>query len=189
MILGLHIGATPEALALSILVSTFFLEDAAIGYAALLATGGMIGPRTAFIVLFLGIYFGDLGLYFLGAAARRYAPARRQIGEGRLARAHRWLGRHVLLTLIGARLVPGSRLPVYAASGFLQVPLAAFAATTGVASLVWTGVLFSVIYFFGLHATELFGAFKYAVAAIFIAVVVIGPILSARWIGREPRHV
>src|SRR5690348_803800 len=137
MIFGYNIGSSPEMLALSILVSTFFLEDAAIAYAALLATTGMIAPVFAFSVLFIGIYVGDVGLYYLGAVARRFEFARAWIGEGRICQARRLLRRRALVTLIGARAIPGSRLPIYAASGFVRLPFATFAATTAVATLVW----------------------------------------------------
>jgi len=188
---AMHIGSSPEVLAISILVSTFFLEDAAIGYAALLATTGMIAPPFAFSVLFAGIYLGDVGLYFLGAAARRHAGVRGFIGEGRIAVARKWLGRRSVLTLIGARVVPGSRLPIYAASGFLHMPFLTFASATAVASLAWTGALFSAIYTFGMHAAELLGDFKYAAAGIVLALAVIAPLMSARWIARktEQGHV
>ncbi len=191
MLFGLHIGSSPEVLAISILVSTFFLEDAAIGYAALLAATGMIAPQLAFAVLFAGIYLGDVGLYFLGAAARRHERARRLIGEGRIAAARKWLRRRSVLALVGARMVPGSRLPIYAASGFLHMPFLTFAAATAAASLAWTGAIFSGIYAFGMHAAELFGDFKYAAAGIVAAAVLIGPLVSARLIARktEAEHV
>ncbi|MEI9887110.1 MAG: VTT domain-containing protein [Rhizomicrobium sp.] len=185
MIFGIHIGSSPETLALSILVSTFFLEDAAIGYAALLATTGMIAPHLAFAVLFLGIYVGDIGLYFLGAAARRFERARLFIGEGRIMTARKWLRHRSVLTLIGARVVPGSRLPIYAASGFLHLPFMTFASTTAAATLAWTGAIFSGIYAFGMHATELFGEFKYGAVAVVALIVIGGPFLSARLFARK----
>jgi membrane protein DedA with SNARE-associated domain len=187
MIHALTFGSTPETLAISILVSTFFLEDAAIGYAAFLAATGMIAPRFAFVVLFLGIYVGDVGLYFLGVAARRFERARTYIGEHRIHQARKWLGRRSLLTLIGARIVPGSRLPVYAASGFLHMPFFTFASATAAATFAWTAAMFSGIYAFGMHATEVFGPFKYLVAFIVVAVVVGGPFLSARVIARQAK--
>jgi len=173
-------GSSPEALALSILASTFFLEDAAIGYAALLATTGMIAPHFAYSVLFFGIYLGDLGLYFLGAAARHYHFARSLIGEARLARADHWIGRHSLSALLLARAVPGTRLPVYAASGFLRVPFLLFAGATAGASLAWTAALFGAIYAFGMHAAELFGQFKYAACGVLALVILCAPLLARR---------
>jgi membrane protein DedA with SNARE-associated domain len=191
MIFGLHIGSSPEILAVSILFSTFFLEDAAIGYAALLATTGMIEPSLAFAVLFAGIYLGDVGLYFLGAAARRHSRVRGFIGENRIAMARRWLRQRSVLALIAARVVPGSRLPIYAASGFLHTPFLTFAIVTAAASLAWTGAIFGGIYAFGMHAAELFGDFKYAAAGIVLTAAVVAPLVSARLIARktEPGHV
>lgn len=185
MIPSLLLGSTPETLALSILVSTFFLEDAAIGYAAFLAATGMIAPHFAFVVLFLGIYVGDVGLYFLGAAARRFERARVFIGERRIHHARKWLRRRSLLTLVGARIVPGSRLPIYAASGFLHIPFMTFASTTAAATFAWTAAIFSAIYAFGMHATQLFGEFKYVAAFIIVAIILGGPFLSARLIARQ----
>lgn len=185
MIGALTFGSTPAMLALSILVSTFFLEDAAIGYAAFLAATGMIAPQVAFVVLFFGIYVGDVGLYFLGASARRYDRARRFIGEHRIQHARIWLRRRSLLTLIGARIVPGSRLPIYAASGFLHVPFMTFASTTAAATFAWTAAIFSAIYAFGLHATEVFGDFKYVAAFVVAALILGGPFLSARFFARQ----
>lgn len=185
MITALTLGSTPAMLALSILVSTFFLEDAAIGYAAFLAATGMIAPHLAFAVLFFGIYVGDVGLYFLGAAARRYERARRFIGEHRIDQARMWLYRRSLLTLIGARIVPGSRLPIYAASGFLHIPFVKFAGITAAATFAWTAGIFSAIYAFGLHASEIFGDFKYAAAFVVVALVLGGPLLSARYFTRQ----
>jgi membrane protein DedA with SNARE-associated domain len=181
----MHLGSSPLVLALSILISTFVLEDAAIGYAALLATTGMIAPRFAFAALFLGIYLGDVGLYVLGAAARRHPRVRAFVGVHRVARAREWLERRAVWALIGARAVPGSRLPIYAASGFLRMPFAIFAGVTAAASLVWTGAIFGGIYTFGQHATALPGPFKYAAGFAIAAIVIAGPVVSARLVGRE----
>ncbi len=185
MLFGYNVGSSPEMLALSILVSTFFLEDAAIGYAALLATTGMIAPLFAFTVLFLGIYVGDVGLYYLGAAARHFEIARAWIGEGRICQARRLLRRRALITLVGARAIPGSRLPIYAASGFVRLPFATFAGTTAVATLIWTAAIFSAIYAFGMHATELFGKYKFIAGLIVLVVVVVLPLLSSRLVMRR----
>jgi membrane protein DedA with SNARE-associated domain len=185
MLCDFAIGCSPAALALSILASTFFLEDAAIGYAALLATTGMIAPDLAYGVLFFGIYAGDLGLYFLGAAARHYAFARGLIGQGRIAQADVWIGRHSLLALLVARVVPGTRLPVYTASGFLHVPFALFAVATAGASLAWTAALFSAIYAFGMNAAQLFGEYKYVAGAVIVAGILSVSILSTRYASRK----
>jgi len=193
MIFDIMISSSPFVLAASIVVSTFLLEDAAIVYAALVSASGMISPPLAFAALFIGIYSGDVGLYGLGALANRFEPARRMLGEGRIQRARCWLRRRAVATLVGARFVPGSRLPLYTASGFLRVPFVVFAITTGSASLAWCLVVFSLVYLFGAHAAEMFGEAKYIVAAVVLLALVFGPAAALRYAGRnrmaEQRHV
>ncbi|HEY2837108.1 MAG TPA: VTT domain-containing protein [Rhizomicrobium sp.] len=189
MIFDFPLGASPEMLALTILVSTFFLEDIAIGYAGFLAAAGMISPSLAFIALFLGVYLGDLGLYFLGVGAKHHKRIRRFIGEDRVRQAGKWLRRRSVITLIGARMVPGSRLPIYAASGFLHLPFATFASTTAATSLVWTFALFITVYAFGISATDLFGPFKYVAAAGMAAAVFGAPFLWTRLVARSSNAI
>lgn len=187
MICNFQFGASPEMLALSILVTTFFLEDVAIGYAAILAAAGSLAPGLAFTALFIGVYIGDLGLYFLGAAAKHQPRVRRFIGEERIQRAGDWLKRRAIGTLMGARVIPGSRLPIYAASGFLNLPFPLFAGATAATSLTWTLALFTGIYAFGIHAAGLFGPFKYG--AIFLAVLIVagGPLFSSKLLSRRTK--
>jgi membrane protein DedA with SNARE-associated domain len=184
MLFEFPLGSSPEMLALTILVSTFFLEDVAIGYAGVLAATGLIAPPLAFVALFLGVYTGDLGLYFLGAGARHHKRLQRFIGEGRIRQAGKWLKRRSVITLIGARMVPGSRLPIYAASGFLRLSFATFAGTTAATSLTWTSALFMAVYAFGIGAADLFGPFKYGAAIGLALLVIAGSFLWTRLVAR-----
>lgn len=179
------VGSSPGLLALSILVSTFFLEDVAIGYAGFLAAAGAISIPLAFVALFFGVYTGDLGLYFLGVAARHYERARRYIGEDRLAGARRWLDRRAILTLIIARVLPGSRLPIYAAGGYLQLPFRIFASTTAATSLSWTALLFMGSYVFGIGAESIPPSAKYAIVLMAVLALIGGPMILKRQIRRS----
>lgn len=187
MLAGLHIGASPEALALSILFSTLFLEDAAIGYAAILAATGMIAPLFAFVALFFGIYLGDVGLYFLGTAARHFRFARRLVGEQRIAKASAWFESRSIYALVLARFIPGSRLPVYAASGFLKMPFATFALITATASFVWAAAIFIAVYLLGMEVEDILGDFKYLAAILVVAVIVAASFFSARHFAPQAR--
>ncbi len=179
---GVHLGGNPALLGLSILASTFFLEDAAIGYAAFLATGGLIAPELAFSTLFAGIYVGDLGLYLVGLAGRRFPRVQAILATHALVKVSEWLEKRALTALIVARLLPGSRLPVYAASGFLKLPFARFAAITAAATLTWTAVIFSAIYRFGMRATMVLGDFKYLAAVVAIALMLAASTVCARFV-------
>jgi len=57
---------TQPALALSVFLLTLAYEDGATLLAATLATAGKLDVRLGFASAFLGIWAGDMGLYFAG---------------------------------------------------------------------------------------------------------------------------
>lgn len=177
----LSLGSNPWAIALAIVLATFVLEDVATIAAAFLAATGEIPPMAALTALFIGIFVGDLGLYGLGAAARTRAWARNLIGEGRMAKGRAWLKRRYVTALIGARFMPGFRLPTYAASGFLKLPFWPFASVAAGAGLIWTTLIFSLVFFFGVMIVENLGVWRWAVAAVLVALILAGPTLTERF--------
>lgn len=171
------LGSTPLAIALAIVVATFIIEDAATIGAALLAAGHAIDPPLALAALFIGIFAGDLGLYALGAAARTRNAARKLIGEARMAKGRAWLQRRYLPALVGARFMPGFRLPTYTASGFLGLPFWPFALVALIAGVVWTGVMFSLVFAYGPAIAEELGAWRWALATVPLGVL----LLTSAW--------
>jgi membrane protein DedA with SNARE-associated domain len=183
----LALGSNPWAIALAIIAATFVLEDVATISAALLAADGMITPFAALAALIAGIFAGDLGLYGLGAAARTREWARRLIGERRMTKGRGWLKRRYLSALIGARFMPGFRLPTYTASGFLGLPFWPFAGVAAGAGFVWTSLVFSLVFFFGLMIVENLGAWRWVIAALLLAILLLGPIVTDRLV-RMPEN-
>jgi membrane protein DedA with SNARE-associated domain len=178
----LALGSNPWTIALVIVAATFVLEDVATIAAALLAADGMIGPFAALAALITGIFAGDLGLYGLGAAARTRDWARRMIGERRMAKGRGWLKRRYVSALIGARFMPGFRLPTYTASGFLGLPFWPFAGVAAGAGFIWTSLIFSLVFSFGLMIVEDLGAWRWAIAAVLLAVILLGPMVAERFV-------
>lgn len=176
----LALGSNPWAIALAIVLATFVLEDAATIGAALLAAAGGVEPGIALGALFAGIFMGDLMLYGLGAAARTREWARHMIGEKRMVKGRVWLRRRYITALIGARFMPGFRLPTYAASGFLGLPFWPFAGVAAGAGLVWTSLVFSLVFFFGLMVVEHLGVWRWVLAALLLTLVLVGPWLAER---------
>lgn len=174
----LSLGSNPWAIAIAIIAATFILEDVATIAAALLAADGMIPPPAALAALFAGIFAGDLSLYGLGAAARTRDWARRFIGERRMAKGKSWLQRRYIGALVGARFMPGFRLPTYAASGFLGLPFWPFAGVAAGAGLLWTTLVFSLVFFFGVMIVEHLGVWRWALAVLLLALVLAGPTLA-----------
>lgn len=183
----LSLGSSPWMIAIAIILATFVLEDVATIAAAFLAATGEVPPMVALTALFVGIFAGDLALYGLGAVARTRAWARRLIGERRMAKGRSWLKRRYISALIGARFMPGFRLPTYTASGFLGLPFWPFAGVAAGAGMIWTSVVFSLVFFFGIMMVEHLGVWRWALAAALLVLVLAGPWLTERFAPR-PEH-
>jgi membrane protein DedA with SNARE-associated domain len=179
----LALGTSPWAIAIAIVLATFVLEDVATIAAAFLAATGVVAPAVALTALFVGIFVGDLSLYGLGAAARTREWARRFIGEQRMTKGRAWLKRRYLSALVGARFMPGFRLPTYTASGFLGLPFWPFVGVAAGAGLLWTTAVFSLVYFFGVMAVEELGVWRWLIGAALVALALAGPAIADRIAG------
>jgi len=184
----LALGSNPWAIAAAIVLATFVLEDVATVAAALLATDNLITPSLALTALFTGIFVGDCLLYGLGAAARTRKWAKRFIGEERIAKGRAWLKRRYIPALIGARFMPGLRLPTYTSSGFLNLPFAPFALVAATAGIVWTTLLFSLVFVFGLMTVEHLGVWRWSIAALFAILIFAAPYIVQRFAPDDRDH-
>lgn len=108
----------------AIALSTLISEDLACIMAGLLASRGVFTFGWAVTASFLGIYIGDMLLYFLGRiggiALLRRVPFRWFIKESRIEQAETLFEEHGAKIIFSSRLLPGSRLPIYAAAGVLN---------------------------------------------------------------------
>lgn len=115
------------AIALATLVS----EDLTCIAAGMLASEGAIPFSWALVATILGIFFGDVGLYLVGRAGGlgllRRPPFRWFLKQERIAQAEDLFREHGAKLIFSSRLLPGSRLPIYAAAGILNYPLWRFA--------------------------------------------------------------
>lgn len=136
--------ASPLVIAAALALTTFLLEDVAIAAGSGLATAGVISWTAALIAVGGGIAVGDVGLYGLGAAARRIPWLKRRAVGQRSAWAYTQLVQRLASAVMLARVIPGLRLVTYTACGFLEVPLLAFSAWVIVAVLIWTVGLFAL---------------------------------------------
>ncbi len=175
-----QMAENPVFLFLAIIAATFILEDAATVGAGVMAAEGLVHPGVALSALYVGIICGDLGLYGLGYVAAGRAWLRRKIGLKRLRQGRKWLDQRLILTLFGARSVPGLRLPTYTASGFFRVSFVRFALIAIVAAAVWTTVFFGLVYSSGQAAVEYLGNWSWIVGLTLLAAAVVLPRLIAK---------
>jgi len=167
--------------ALLIFGSALVLEDLAVLSAALLALNRTVSLPWAAGSSFAGIWFGDLGLYWL---ALRYGrpvldvPWLKHILGKKvdLNRSERWFQSHGVAAIVVSRVIPGTRLPTYLAAGLLKVPAASFLTITAAACAIWVAVLFTLSYQFGTTVVSRFELFR-SDAALLTTVLAAGVLI------------
>ena len=165
----------PMLLAALIVLATFIVEDAATIAAALLAAQGYIDPVLGLTALYIGIVVGDLLLYGIGRYASGHPRAVRWAGEKRIKRGRDWMHDRLAPALIGARFLPGMRLPTYIASGFLKVSFFRFAMIAIAATAAWTGVFFLLIFRYGSYVIDFFGEWAWVIGVVLLLNVIFLP--------------
>ena len=165
----------PMLMAALIVLATFILEDAATIAAALLAAGGYIDPGLGLGALYFGIVVGDLALYGIGRYAAGHPRAVRWVGPKRIKRGRAWMHDRLAPALIGARFLPGMRLPTYIASGFLKVSFFRFSMIAIAATAAWTGIFFFLIFRYGSYIVDFFGEWAWVIGVILLLSVIFLP--------------
>lgn len=137
---------TQAALAFSVFLLTFAYEDGATLLAVTLGSAGRLDPRLGLASAVLGIWVGDVGLYWVGATlAGRLEQSRwvkRFVSPEAYSRARLWFQQSGVSTIVLSRFIPGSRLPLYVAAGALKQPARLFASVTGICAIVWVSAIY-----------------------------------------------
>lgn len=175
-LIGGAVGST-VILPFIIILGAIFSEDVTAVIVGILAADGIISIPLALACLFIGIIFGDSGIYLLGRIARTHPRLAHYVDHDFLAPFRAWLGKRLVLTVFSARFIPGSRFLTYVASGFFRAPFPTFLLTTITAASIWTTILFSVSYWFGGFTSGWLAHLRWGIAAIFL--------LSLFFIGRH----
>ena len=164
----------PWLLALLIILGTYILEDAAIVSAALLSADGAIDSELAFLALFVGVFTGDLGLYWLGKMLGRWQWLANWIKSERVKQAGEWLETKMVTTILLVRIVPGLRLPTYLACGYFNLSFSRFSLLVALASFFWTGFIFYGLYWFGSMFWSDLSGWKWLLLPIIIGLIMLG---------------
>ncbi|MGF1752526.1 DedA family protein [Vibrio makurazakiensis] len=137
-------------LMVGIIALSYLLEDVAIVAAAGLALEGLLSPSLALVAIFIGIATGDLGLYYLGRSGRYFRGIRYKALTNRNFRSLRTkLRKNAFISLFVIRFIPGLRTVGFTLSGFFTIPLPIFLSAVIGATALWTGLVFSTIYYLG----------------------------------------
>lgn len=143
----------PLVLLASLVLGTLVSEDLTSIGAGLLAQHGTLGLVPAIATCAIGVYVGDLALWAVGRVVGRRVLAWRclatRVSAPAVAQAIDALERHLGLTVIASRFLPGTRLPLYLAAGIWGHRPGAFTLWSLVAVLLWTPLLVWLASLFG----------------------------------------
>ena len=141
-----------------IAISTFVSEDLTCIGAGVMVAQGRIAFLPGAFACFLGIFAGDLLLYFAGRYLGRPALLRRPlrwfIKNEDVERASAWFSRRGIPVILSSRFVPGSRLPTYFAAGVLNTRFWWFATYFLAAGVVWAPLLVGLSRYLGAGVIE-----------------------------------
>ena len=189
-LMGFALILTLFLLALATLAS----EDLACIAAGLLVARGSLSLVAASTACGLGIFFGDLALYFAGRFGRRgfhRAPLRWIVNPKDLERSQHWFARRGALVILLSRFLPGTRLPTYVAAGVLRMPVLWFSINLLIPVALWTPFLVGLSSLLGESLFAAFGSFqRYALPGFILFLVTIWLVLGLgrsllTWAGRR----
>jgi membrane protein DedA with SNARE-associated domain len=172
----LSISQQPLLLGLTLFAATFVAEDVATVAAGVLVARSGADPFVALSGVILGTAIGDIALYVLGRWGGNSKLGRKLRVRADVKRAEGWISGRVLALVFVARFLPGSRLPIFTASGLVAAPFAPVATIIAVTTPFWTGTLFAVAHYAGEA-----GAQQLIAAALPVGLALVLGALCFRW--------
>lgn len=138
-------GVTTLVFILLLAAATLVSEDLTCIGAGVMAAQGRIDFAAAAFACFLGIYVGDILLFFagryLGRPALHRAPLKWFLKSSDVEKSSDWFSRNGMAVIAASRFLPGARLPTYFAAGVLKTRFWRFALYFFLAAAVWTPIL------------------------------------------------
>lgn len=141
--------------ALLLAASTLVSEDLACVAAGLLIFNGQLDPVLGVVACASGIFIGDLGLWLAGRLLRLRVTAAAPLPmlasvlePDRIASAGDMLERRLGWAVLTSRAIPGTRLAMYLAAGFIGHRPLAFVGWTAFSVALWVpGLVLSIAAF------------------------------------------
>ena len=132
-----------------ILIAPFIQEDTAVIGAATFSMTNSANAWVCFVFLVLGITLSDLWKYWIGRAAHVFQWTRTMAERPAVLAARDRVHNHLLTTLLIARFVVGTRIPLFIAAGLFKAPLKRVAAIISISALVYAAIVFAIFHALG----------------------------------------
>jgi membrane protein DedA with SNARE-associated domain len=174
---------SPWAVYFALFLGPFVQEDAAVVGAAAAAVSGHVSPVAAMVVTWFGLMISDGWKYWVGRLAHRSRRASRWIADARVQNARERVLRRLGLTLLVARFVPGTRIPLYIACGVFRAPFWRFIALVAASGALYLALMYAIIRSLGAVMGEHIRQY-----APFVVVLVVITILVASWVRQRAQQ-
>lgn len=132
----------PLLLATLLFGATFIAEDVATIAAGVLVARLNASPVAALTGVILGTAIGDAALFLTGRWGSDSRLGRSLRMRRDVQRAEQWMRDYALWLVFAARFLPGTRLPIFTASGFVKARAGAVFGIIALTTPLWTAVLF-----------------------------------------------
>lgn len=179
-------AAYPWGIFVAVALGPFVQEDAAIIAAATASSLGLGDPVLLFICILLGLTASDVWKYWAGRWGRSHKKAKSIARNRKVNQVRDKVVDQLGLTLMATRFIPGTRIPVYLASGFFKAPFGPFTFW-----IVFSAAIYCIIAFTLFHALGEVAGAKAKVYAPLVAITIVFAILLGQWIKsryRRTRH-
>ena len=107
-----------------------------------------------FIAITIGLTISDLWKYWLGRAAISRPWARKHAESTHVLKAKDSIVHNLGKSIMIARFVPGTRIPLYIAAGFFQASFLKFTTFIFLSALIYIGIAFGLFNILGEVAGE-----------------------------------
>jgi len=174
----------PWGVYVALMLAPFVQEDAAVIAAASASSLGLGDPVILFLSILLGLTASDLWKYWAGRLGRLHKKANGIAENKKVTRVRDKVVDSLGLTLMVTRFVPGTRIPIYLASGFFKVPFGLFAFWIVISAAVYSLLAFLLFHFLG----QAGGSHAKAYAPL-VAISIVAIILLVQWLRSRTKKI
>jgi len=144
---------TPDSYSLlvyaSVFISPIFQEDAAVLYAAGLASARPSQWVLVFATIYCGLILSDIWKYWIGWAALKHPRARAYAEKEHVTDMGGKVQGNLMKALLFGRFVPLARIPTYVACGYFKISYAKFCLFVAFTGFLYISIVFTVVHLLG----------------------------------------
>ena len=134
---------------LGVLLGPFVQEDAAVIAAATLSVTKTAKTLPLFLIIWLGLFLSDIWKYWIGWAGLKNKGGRAFAEKKHIAGFKDKVLAYTLVTMVAARFVPLTRIPIYIACGFFGVHYLKYCLYIALTALMYVAVIFAAFHLLG----------------------------------------